>query len=32
MIVRADGSSGISKADLSDWKGKKQLAPLVRNT
>ncbi|HEL0720746.1 transporter substrate-binding domain-containing protein [Streptococcus equi subsp. zooepidemicus] len=23
MIVRADGSSGISKADLSDWKGKK---------
>lgn len=23
LIVRADGSSGISKADLSDWKGKK---------
>lgn len=23
MIVRADGSSNISKADLSDWKGKK---------
>lgn len=23
MIVRADGTSGISKKDLSDWKGKK---------
>lgn len=31
MIVRADGSSGIEKADLSDWKGKKAAGEAGTN-
>lgn len=32
MIVREDGSSNITKADLSDWKGKKLVVVPERNS